>query len=252
MIADEYGVPYFDMITEDMFVNPYIDFFDEDHLNSSGAKKATRAIGEYLKSHYDLTDWREDEETAADWNKDYKDYEDFKLEWLKSQKSLDTYLMLLFDKSYDAVIEIYNTRIWKDTRYANLFENLGVDLNQVTEDTDCVVIGKGGETVDLIENFHDSEGVTETGIGPLCLFIDEMDEENNVKSYGVYIDDEKRYAAGVGENVDIRILVLDKESLKTKDYVTFSYSVKKQKGFKLTLNAMNGIPIEEEEEKGKK
>ena len=252
VIADEYGVPYFDMITEDMFVNPYIDFFDEDHLNSSGAKKATRAIGEYLKSHYDLTDWREDEETAADWNKDYKDYEDFKLEWLKSQKSLDTYLMLLFDKSYDAVIEIYNTRIWKDTRYANLFENLGVDLNQVTEDTDCVVIGKGGETVDLIENFHDSEGVTETGIGPLCLFIDEMDEENNVKSYGVYIDDEKRYAAGVGENVDIRILVLDKESLKTKDYVTFSYSVKKQKGFKLTLNAMNGIPIEEEEEKGKK
>ncbi len=107
------------------------------------------------------------------------------------------------------------------------------------------MIREGGKSADVINNFHDSEGVTETSIGQLCLFIEEMDEENQVKSYGVYLDDEKRYTAGLGENVDLRILVTEKDSLETKDQVTFSYTVKKQKAYELTLTAINGAPIEE-------
>lgn len=243
-IADAYDVPYLDMIVEDTFVNYNTDFFDEDHLNSSGSRKATEFLGEYITSHFDLKDWR-DSEIASQWNQDYREYSDYKVEWMKSQKNLDAYLMLLADKNFNAVIEIYNTRIWKDKHYRNLFENLGVDLNQVTEDTDCIVIREGGKSTDVINNFHDSEGVTETSVGQLCLFIEEMDEENQVKSYGVYLDDEKRYTAGLGENVDLRILVTEKDSLETKDQVTFSYTVKKQKAYELTLTAINGAPIEE-------
>lgn len=246
VIADEYGVPYLDMITDDTFVNYHTDFFDEDHLNSSGSRKATAYIGEYLVNHFDLTDWR-DSEIAGQWNQDYIDYTNYKVEWMQSQKSLDTYLMLLADKQFDAVIEIYNTKIWKDSHYRYLFENLGVDLEQVTKDTDCIVVKEGGKSADVIHNFHDSEGVTETSIGLLGLFIEEMDDENNVASYGVYLDDEKRYTAGLGENVDIRILVADKDDLETKDQVTFSYTVKNQKAYKLQTTAVNGVPIEEKD-----
>lgn len=244
-IADEYKVPYLDMIKEDTFVNYKTDFFDEDHLNSSGARKATEVIGEYISSHFDVPDLR-GSDVAEKWDSDYEDYKNYKAGWLQSQNSLDTYLMLLADKNFDAVIEIYNPKIWKDEHYTALFENLGVDAGKVTKDTDCIVIGEGGKAVDIIENFHDSEGVTETNIGQLCLFIEEMDEENNVKSYGVYLDDEKRYTAELGENVDLRVLVVDKDGLATKAYTTFSYTVKNQKDFKLTTTAINGVPIEEE------
>ena len=108
------------------------------------------------------------------------------------------------------------------------------------------MIGQGGKTADVIHNFHDSEGVTETSIGQLCLFIEEMDEENNVASYGVYLDDEKRYAAGLGENVDLRVMVLDGDDLETKDCRTFSFVVRNQKDFQLTTTAINGEPVEEE------
>ncbi len=244
-IADEYGVPYLDMIVEDTFVNYHTDFFDEDHLNSSGAKKTTKELGRYLKENFDLPDHR-DGEAAEKWNQDYEDYKAHKVEALKLQKSLDTYLMLLADDDFDAVIEIYNPRIWKDSHYVHLFENLGVDGEQVTKDTDLIVIKEAGKSVDMIENFHDSEGVTETSAGQIGLFIEEMDEEDNVKSYGVYLDDEKRYTAGLLENAGIRILVLDKDTGETADMVTFSYTVKNQKNYKLKLMAINGEPVEEE------
>lgn len=243
-IAEEYGVPYLDMIQEDTFVNYRTDFFDEDHLNSSGARKATKVIGDYISGHFDIPDLRESKE-AAEWNLDYEEYTDYKVEWMQSQKSLDAYLMLLADKNFSAVVEIYNPRIWKDDLYRDLFENLGVNPDEITKDTDCIVIGQGGKTADVIHNFHDSEGVTETSIGQLCLFIEEMDEENNVASYGVYLDDEKRYAAGLGENVDLRVMVLDGEDLETKDCRTFSFVVRNQKDFQLTTTAINGEPVEE-------
>lgn len=53
-----------------------------DHLNLSGARKATAYIGEYLKAGYDLPDHREDA-VYADWaaeSEAYKDKEEEQIE----------------------------------------------------------------------------------------------------------------------------------------------------------------------------
>ena len=70
-----------------------------------------------------------------------------------SAHSLNSYLMLLCDKQFDIVVDIYNPDIWKDPSYVYLFENLGVSMDQVTEDTDCIVIKKGGESAEALRGF---------------------------------------------------------------------------------------------------
>ena len=44
-----------------------------NHLNTRGARKVTRFIGEYLQKHYDLPDYREDPAYSV-WHEDYKEY----------------------------------------------------------------------------------------------------------------------------------------------------------------------------------
>ena len=238
VIAEEYQVPYLDFNVEDTFVNYNTDYFDDAHLNSSGNRKATKVLGEYLVKNYSLTDWR-DSEIAPAWNQDYKYYTEYKLEWLKSQENLNSYLMLLSDKQYHIVVDIYNPDIWKDSTYVHLFENLGVSMDQISDETDCLVIKEGGAAVDVLNGFHSSEGVFETSIGQLGLFIDEMDDAGNVTAFGIYLDDEKRYTASLAERAGIRILVVDKDSLETYDSVAFSYTVEKQKKYQLTTTEVN-------------
>ena len=74
--AEERGLPFIDL-------NLDRDQFDFDwatdsrdggnHLNSSGARKVTRFIGEYLKEHSPLPDHREDPAYST-WHEDYKTY----------------------------------------------------------------------------------------------------------------------------------------------------------------------------------
>lgn len=237
VIAEKYGAPYLDYNVEDTFVNFHTDYFDDAHLNSSGNRKATFVLGKYLAEECGLGN-SHDEKTASVWDKDYKKYMKFKLNWLKQQDSLNSYLMLLCDKQFDIVVDIYNPDIWKDPSYVYLFENLGVSMDQVTEDTDCIVIKKGGESAEALRGFHGSEGVVETSVGQLGLFIEDMDEKGNVVSYGVYVDEKKRYSVPADEPADMRILVLKDENLKTCDFAAFSYTVEKQKKYKLTTTAV--------------
>ncbi len=74
--AEEHNLPFVDL-------NLDRDRFDFDwttdsrdggnHLNSAGARKVTRFIGEYLKEHYDLPDHREDPDFNI-WHEDFKAY----------------------------------------------------------------------------------------------------------------------------------------------------------------------------------
>lgn len=244
-IAEEYDVPYFDMITEDAFVNYDTDFFDDAHLNSSGAKKTTHELGKYVMEHYPLTDWRESE-IAPQWERDYRKYVKFKLKWLKKQKDLKAYLMLLADRQWDIVLDIYDKSIFKDDYCVTLLENLGVDRAKLTEGADCIVIGEGGKSAEVIENFHASEGVTQTALGDLGLFIDEMDENGNILAYSITLDGEGRYLAPLQENAGLRVLVMDQDTLETADCASFSFAVEKQ-GYTLETTK-----VKREKQKGQK
>lgn len=221
-IADEYSIDYLDWNQEDTFLNYNTDFYDADHLNSSGAKKITKELGEYIVEKYDLPDQR-DNNIALEWNQDYIDYTNYKIDWLKAQTNLDTYLMCLADEQFSCVIQIYDPEIWKNPPYVHLFENLGVDINQITENTDCIVVQEGGKSTDILEDFFLHEKVYKTSIGKLYMQSDGMRQERNAndKSYSIIIDNEEKCTIIPDGKSAVGILVINQESLETVDYSEF-------------------------------
>lgn len=90
----------------------YLDLVDFDtdcydsysHLNPSGARKVTDYLGNYLTSHYDLTDHR-DETMYANWESDYDDYYDYLVYNIKSHDDFKETLMLLNNENFKGILE---------------------------------------------------------------------------------------------------------------------------------------------------
>ncbi len=99
-LAEEYGVECLNMRYEEGLVDYGSDFADEGHLNSFGSRKVTRYLGEYLSKNCGLKDYREDPETAKEWNDDYERYMQFKAEKLQSAGKLRAYVQWLDDDQY--------------------------------------------------------------------------------------------------------------------------------------------------------
>lgn len=72
--AREKGIDYLDLNLKDLGMDWEKDSMDHgDHLNYYGAEKVTRFLGEYLVSHYDLTDHRNDRNYDS-WKDEAKEY----------------------------------------------------------------------------------------------------------------------------------------------------------------------------------
>lgn len=72
--AREKGIDYLDLNLKDLGMDWRKDSLDQgDHLNYYGAEKVTRFLGEYLVSHYDLTDHRMDRKYTS-WKDQAKEY----------------------------------------------------------------------------------------------------------------------------------------------------------------------------------
>ena len=157
-IAEEYGVNYVNFLEMDV-VNYYTDMYDEDsHLNPSGAHKITAYLGEYISEHYDLPDRREDEAYAF-WNEDFTEYREYMEGLLLSQTSLDRYLMLLSDDSYDALISIEDASLADDLIYRRLLLNIGVSYSEIKSGKTVFAVTCGGEDVTSYASVGDVEDV---------------------------------------------------------------------------------------------
>lgn len=123
-IADEMGVNYLNLLYEDS-VDYDTDFYDLDgHLNPSGAVKITNKIGEYINENYDIPNRKRDENYSKWWD-DFERYKEYKVEYLKNQKYLETYLMLCDDNDFDVTLQISkNSKLLEDETVAELVENL--------------------------------------------------------------------------------------------------------------------------------
>lgn len=75
-IAEEYGVPYLNLLHHlDAIGFDYTtDLRDTSHCNRSGAEKVTSYVGNYLKEHYELPDRRNDPAYAPTWDTAYEAY----------------------------------------------------------------------------------------------------------------------------------------------------------------------------------
>lgn len=213
-IAAEYGINYINFLNMDI-VDYDTDCSDSgSHLNSSGAKKVTDYLGKYIIENYQISDQRGNFEYSS-WFEDYEEYKAMKGRNLQAQRSWDTYLMLLADKNYDAVVEIKNSDIWHDNKFVNLVENLGINMSSVSDATNYLIIHRGGLQAEAISLDMTTDTQTDTAMGLLQILYDDSGE------YNAYLNDVECFLLDEDNKGNLRIYVRDSESLNTVGQAVF-------------------------------
>lgn len=148
-IAEEYGVPYLNML--DMGIVDYrIDCADADsHINPSGVRKVTKWLGSYLCANYPLADHRGDAAFAG-WDENYRAYTLYKGSLLKEAANLDRYLMLLADDHLDLLLEITDPLVLTDESCRDYFQNIGVDVEGIPPGTPVLLARRGGQEMQVL------------------------------------------------------------------------------------------------------
>ena len=124
--AEECGVEYIDFVYMDKIVDYGTDCYDPaSHLNPSGAWKVTDLIGQRLSEAYAVPD-RRGEAAYALWDQDYRAYRERKLESLCDETDPYSFLMLLADPSFSAVILLpEGSAVYSDDLAMRLVQNAG-------------------------------------------------------------------------------------------------------------------------------
>ena len=126
-IAQEEGIPFIDGFSALNLIDGRTDFWDKNHLNSSGARKWTDYLGKYIATNYpELCNSKMNDEQAERWEKRYANYLDWYTQKMVSQSSLYNYLMLASHPSYCVAIQIKaGTVLYQDTTLMALLDNIG-------------------------------------------------------------------------------------------------------------------------------
>lgn len=216
-IASEYSVNYINFLDEDV-VNYNTDFQENSnsngHLNVSGARKVTNYLGQYIVDNYDIPDQRANA-LYSEWEHDYAEYAQFKANKLKTQKSLESYLVLSNDKRYDVLFVINNQEIFQNEFYAGLFENLGVSTEKITGQTELITVSGTEKTADYVENFRESGG--ETALGRITW----VEEENEMISVLRNGESVYQLSKEQDEKTDVQIVVFENETMRVVDCAGF-------------------------------
>lgn len=162
---------------------------------------------------------------------DFDFAEGYKFSELTTCANLHSYLNELEKSDYGILIELKNKEILLDTACINMLSDIGIDTFEIDDDTDFIIIdGHTGEST-ILDHFYDSGNFVDTSFGELAIYIDEQGSfGNNPGTYGFYINSDEMYiiTPQENENVDIRITVIDRETLKIIDCVEFSYELQPQ------------------------
>lgn len=114
---------YVNMLHEDIVDYGTDVWKDGQHLNSSGARKVTAWLGQYLRDHYILDDYSLDDS----WTRDYEHFYAYKEEQLLKQKDLPSYLSALQDSDFTATAEVYQSDLLRSGIMQALFANAGIE-----------------------------------------------------------------------------------------------------------------------------
>lgn len=156
-IAQEKNVPYINFLYEDI-CDLTTDCYDSNsHLNPSGARKITNYMGNYLTSNCNLQSHK-DEADYESWTEDYKKYNDFKIENLRNEENIYSFLMLLYDAHFRVEVKVREESPYlQDGMFVQLLGNIGlmpedvVDSN-LPEDTNMQVkIYEKNENILILE-----------------------------------------------------------------------------------------------------
>ena len=125
-VAQELGVEYIDFVYMDQIVDYATDCYDPNsHLNPSGARKVTDYLGQILSGWYDVPDHR-GEAGYARWDSDYDAYVNDKMQLLREQTSIDSFLMMLHDPDFSVCLSIpEGSGLYEDECLMRLVQNIG-------------------------------------------------------------------------------------------------------------------------------
>lgn len=212
-VADKYGVNYVNFTNLDV-VNYQTDYSDPDsHMNTSGQKKVSEYLGEYILINYEIED-RRDSTIADRWNDWYEEYKEYEDGFIKSQNDLNTYLMLLYNSSNDIIIDLHENAIVSNNVYKDLLSNVGSGTDKINETTDFIIV-HAGKTI-VLDNFRENGVSKETEFGTVSLWYGDSE-------YGIYINDSECYTESTDDNASLRIRVTKKDEML--DDVRFEYTV---------------------------
>lgn len=143
-LAQSLGAETVDLQHSDLLDDDTDWYDDGGHTNPLGAKKITRALGEYLTAAHDLPDHRDN----GDWAADYEAYYAYQADNLQKTEDLWSLLALLSVEDFTAAVEIapdYDmdpvTQKLLDAQGDRLAEGAGETSGRLT----LTVYGKGGE-----------------------------------------------------------------------------------------------------------
>lgn len=163
VLAKEYGLNYLNLAKDGDLVDYDIDFFDEaGHLNTSGAKKVTSAIGNFIIGNYPVTDCRTTDR-AKSWESSYEIYFQSYVANVQARKTAYDYLMMLNNTNLEADIYL-NGNVTRES-YPLLFkliDNLKGDVlknfagNTELENADIKVVVRRKDTGQIVsqKNFE--------------------------------------------------------------------------------------------------
>ena len=208
-IAKERGIPCVNFLKEAV-IDYDTDVADaESHVNISGAQKLTTCIGRMLKDQFDLPDQRNNPRYAS-WHEDYQEYLDSIIDDMKKNDSLEQYLLMLTSPHNDAVIELYDRNIYKNKTYADLFKNLGVDPEEMTDNADLIAV-RGGREATACHSFKKDGAEADTVLGRMSYRIEDRGDPEPAAHYVISADGKELYALPrtINAHTDLRIHVFE-------------------------------------------
>ncbi|MCM1241247.1 MAG: hypothetical protein NC314_00260 [Roseburia sp.] len=209
-IANEYGVDYLNFLEMDI-VDYNTDCYDDgSHLNPSGAEKVTDYIGNYIQKNYMIEDKRGDK-SYHDWNENYKLYTSLKIDMLKEESNLLTYLMLL--RNQDISICLYikgGSSIYENKVIYQLINNIPIynDLEKMEEavasEEDYFMVVSNKKVWEYVNNEDD---IT---IDLLSGKISYSNTNDNKKMYLEGFNNSNLYESNdIASDIEIQIYVID-------------------------------------------
>lgn len=234
-VAEEYGVNYINFLDMEL-INYQTDLYDKSHVNPSGARKITDYLGRYLTSNYKIADQRKNGEYAF-WGEDYNEYTELKNRNIAACDDMEVYLMLLAGDNVNATIDVRDKSIFRNAGVISLLENLGVNTNELTENTDFILIRDGGKKTVVINDFrdYDKSAVTELGEIRISYDVDGSLHDGETGFFGLYLDGEELLQGNMNE--DINMLVSVRRDGVEVDTVGFAYAVDTESAGIVTIAA---------------
>ena len=136
-ILEEEKVLFIDLT--DGVVDFDIDQFDQNsHVNPSGARKVTDAIGKALVHNYLLENHKDDKKFAS-WNDDYEKYKDFLFSKIEEQSDFKNLLMMLNNSEVYAKMSTKSNVSFNETERKLIFGNWSKIDFAKNDDLDCDV-----------------------------------------------------------------------------------------------------------------